>query len=60
MHNQRSFRAIVRGCPMIFSGVRESVSPAIAAVAMILIIFSALTLSLVGWLHSRRARLLKR
>jgi putative spermidine/putrescine transport system permease protein len=45
---------------MIFSGVRESVSPAIAAVAMILIVFSVLTLALVGWLHSRRARLLKR
>jgi putative spermidine/putrescine transport system permease protein len=45
---------------LIFSGVRESVSPAIAPVAMLLIIFSALVLALVGWLHSRRARLLNR
>jgi putative spermidine/putrescine transport system permease protein len=45
---------------LIFSGVRESVSPAIAAVAMLLIIFSALVLALVGWLNSRRTRLLRR
>ena len=42
---------------LIFSGVRESVSPAIAAVALCLIIFSAFALALAGWLHSRRAKM---
>ncbi|PZO77530.1 MAG: polyamine ABC transporter permease [Mesorhizobium amorphae] len=42
---------------MIFSGVRESVSPAIASVAVLLILFSALLLGAIGWLQSRSERL---
>ena len=45
---------------LIFSGVRESVSPAIAAVAMLLIIFSALMLALAALLHLRRSRISRR
>ncbi|HEV7275894.1 MAG TPA: ABC transporter permease [Devosiaceae bacterium] len=41
---------------MIFSGVRESVSPAIASVAVLLIAFSALLLAAIGWLQSRSSR----
>lgn len=41
---------------MIFSGVRESISPAIAAVAVLLILFSALLLSLITWLQARARR----
>ena len=42
---------------MIFSGVRESVSPAIASVAILLVAFSAVLLGIIGWLQSRAARL---
>jgi putative spermidine/putrescine transport system permease protein len=42
---------------MIFSGVRESISPAIAAVAVLLIIFSAILLALIAWLQIRAQRL---
>lgn len=42
---------------MIFSGVRESVSPAIAAVAVLLILFSAILLALIGWLQVRSQRM---
>jgi putative spermidine/putrescine transport system permease protein len=42
---------------MIFSGVRESISPAVAAAAVLLIVFSAILLALVGWLHVRTRRL---
>lgn len=42
---------------MIFSGVRESVSPAIASVAVLLIVFSALLFAIIGWLQSRSQRL---
>lgn len=42
---------------MIFSGVRESISPAIAAVAVILIVFSGILLALAGWLQQRGDRL---
>lgn len=42
---------------MIFSGVRESVSPAIASVAVLLVCFSALLLGVIGWLQSRAARM---
>ncbi len=42
---------------MIFSGVRESISPAIAAVAVLLIVFSALLLAVIGWLQARTQRL---
>jgi putative spermidine/putrescine transport system permease protein len=42
---------------MIFSGVRESVSPAIASVAVLLVTFSAVLLAIIGWLQSRAARL---
>lgn len=45
---------------MIFSGVRESVSPAIAAVAVLLIAFSAVLLGIIGWLQSRAVRLRSR
>lgn len=45
---------------MIFSGVRESISPAIAAVAVLLITFSAVLLALIGWLQMRAQRLRKR
>ena len=38
---------------LIFSGVRESVSPAIAAAAILLILFSALLLAVIGWIQSR-------
>jgi putative spermidine/putrescine transport system permease protein len=41
---------------MIFSGVRESVSPAVAAVSVVLMLFSALLLALVGWLQARARR----
>lgn len=41
---------------MIFSGVRESISPAIAAVAVLLTTFSAVLLALIAWLQSRAAR----
>ena len=41
---------------LIFSGVRESVSPAIAAAAILLIGFSALLLALAGWIQSRTRR----
>jgi len=41
---------------MIFSGVRESVSPAVAAVSVVLMCFSALLLALLGWLQSRGRR----
>jgi putative spermidine/putrescine transport system permease protein len=41
---------------MIFSGVRESVSPAIASVAVLLVAFSAMLLAIVGWLQSRATR----
>jgi putative spermidine/putrescine transport system permease protein len=42
---------------MIFSGVRESISPAIAAVAVLLIAFSAILLGLIALLQSRSLRL---
>lgn len=42
---------------MIFSGVRESVSPAIASVAVLLILFSAVLLGVIGYLQARAARL---
>lgn len=42
---------------MIFSGVRESISPAIASVAVLLIGFSAFLLGLIGWLQARAQRL---
>lgn len=42
---------------MIFSGVRESVSPAIASVAVLLVGFSAVLLAIIGWLQSRAARM---
>ncbi|MGF1630657.1 MAG: ABC transporter permease [Kiloniellaceae bacterium] len=42
---------------MIFSGVRESISPAIASVAVLLISFSAILLAAIGWLQSRSQRL---
>ena len=41
---------------MIFSGVRDSVSPAIASVAVLLILFSALILSLVALVQSKTVR----
>lgn len=41
---------------LIFSGVRENVSPAIAAVAILLIGFSAVLLGLIGWLQARADR----
>jgi putative spermidine/putrescine transport system permease protein len=42
---------------MIFSGVRESVSPAIAAVAVLLIAFSAVLLGVIALLQARARRL---
>jgi putative spermidine/putrescine transport system permease protein len=42
---------------MIFSGVRESVSPAIAAVAVLLVVFSAILLGMIAALQARSARL---
>jgi len=42
---------------MLFSGVRESLSPAIAAVAVLLVAFSAVLLALIGLLQARSARL---
>lgn len=42
---------------MIFSGVRESISPAIAAVAVLLIAFSAILLGLIAILQSRAQKL---
>jgi putative spermidine/putrescine transport system permease protein len=44
---------------MIFSGVRESVSPAIASVAVLLVAFSAILLGIIGWLQARSTRLRK-
>lgn len=38
---------------MIFSGIRESVNPGIAAVAVLLIVFSALLLAVIAFLQSR-------
>jgi putative spermidine/putrescine transport system permease protein len=45
---------------MIFSGVRESVSPAVAAVSVVLMTFSAILLALLGWVQARSARLARR
>ena len=45
---------------MIFSGVRESVSPAIASVAVLLVLFSAVLLGIIAWLQARGARLRSR
>ena len=45
---------------MIFSGVRESISPAIASVALLLMLFSALLLALIGFIQVRSQRLSKR
>ncbi len=45
---------------MIFSGVRESISPAIAAVAVLLIAFSAVLLGFIGWMQSRVDRVRQR
>lgn len=42
---------------MIFSGVRESISPAIAAVAVLLILLSAVLLGAIALLQSRAQRL---
>jgi putative spermidine/putrescine transport system permease protein len=42
---------------MIFSGVRESISPAIASVAVLLITFSAVLLAAIAWLQARAQRL---
>ena len=42
---------------MIFSGVRESISPAIAAVALLLILFSTVLLVVVGFLQARSQKL---
>lgn len=42
---------------MIFSGVRESLSPAIASVAVLLVGFSAVLLGIIAWLQARAARL---
>jgi putative spermidine/putrescine transport system permease protein len=42
---------------MIFSGVRESISPAIAAVAVLLIAFSAMLLGVIALLQARARRL---
>jgi putative spermidine/putrescine transport system permease protein len=42
---------------MIFSGVRESVSPAIASVAVLLVAFSAVLLGIIAWLQARAARM---
>lgn len=42
---------------MIFSGVRESISPAIASVAVLLVVFSAVLLGALAWLQARSARL---
>jgi putative spermidine/putrescine transport system permease protein len=41
---------------MIFSGVRESVSPAIASVALLLMLFSAVLLAVIGIIQSRARR----
>ncbi len=41
---------------MIFSGVRESISPAIASVAVLLVLFSAILLVAIGWLQSRASK----
>jgi putative spermidine/putrescine transport system permease protein len=45
---------------MIFSGVRESVSPAVAAVSVVLMTFSAVLLALLSWVQARAARGRKR
>lgn len=45
---------------MIFSGVRESVSPAIASVAVLLVLFSAVLLGIIAWLQARGARMRSR
>ena len=42
---------------MIFSGVRESVSPAIASVALLLMLFSAILLAMIGLIQTRARRL---
>lgn len=44
---------------MIFSGVRESVSPAIASAALLLIIFSAVLLALMAFVQARGRRYMK-
>lgn len=41
---------------MIFSGVRESISPAVAAVSVLLMTFSALLLALLTWVQGIAAR----
>lgn len=41
---------------MIFSGVRDSISPAIAAVAVLLIVFSAVLFAALAWLQARIGR----
>ena len=41
---------------MIFSGVRESISPAIASAAVLLVLFSAILLAAIGWLQSRTSK----
>jgi len=45
---------------MIFSGVRESISPAVAAISVVLMSFSAVLLALLAWVQSRRGRLGRR
>lgn len=45
---------------MIFSGVRESISPAIASVALLLMVFSALLLVLIGFIQARARRFAQR
>ncbi|MGB3503515.1 MAG: ABC transporter permease [Mesorhizobium sp.] len=45
---------------MIFSGVRESISPAIAAVAVLLMLFSAVPFALIVLVHARADRLRRR
>lgn len=41
---------------VIFSGVRESISPAIAAAAVLLVLFSAVLLVLLTWMQRRHTR----
>lgn len=41
---------------MIFSGVRESISPAIASAAVLLVLFSAVLLVAIGWLQSKTSK----
>lgn len=45
---------------MIFSGVRESISPAIASVAVLLMLFSASLLAVLGLIQTRAQRLARR